>query len=259
MNSFENIYLEFHKSLKEVNLFLEYSEDMEKKKEKDISEGNLTELGINKHNEVISLYNRSATLFLASKFETFIEDLIEKYAIELQKIKLPSSVIPDLVKKHCIERLLNEDFISSIVSKKYDDIKKVESQIETLSKIKDLIDPEKKVNVLPIDNKFSYGKHGINDIINLFKRIGIENIFNECPIFKTQENLLSGDTEERINIQNSLNVLIKARNEIIHRNEIPDISRFQIDECKSNILLFYKKITIVLQIRIDSLVIHSGV
>jgi hypothetical protein len=84
-----------------------------------------------------------------------------------------------------------------------------------------------------ISSKFNYGKHGSEELINLFKRIGITNVVSECQVTSNPVASVFSITAQRMSIKASLDSLTHIRNNIIHSDASPtNITHQQLLELK---------------------------
>jgi len=228
-NSF-SCYEEFISALSEVEILLKISEKHQKKPFE------------------YSIFNKACLLFLVAKLEVFLEEVISEYVFRIEQLELKSNQLPDIIKLSYSKYLIDKQFLSALDNLKL-------SSIERLKEISLLWYPEYLVNSIKIDNSFDYGKHGQSAILKLFSRIGIENIFELCPIFE-REDSLSNDIENAtsIDIVADINSMTGIRNNILHADATPNLTHTQIHEYKDHLLLFADKLSQVLEKSIGALI-----
>ncbi len=155
-----------------------------------------------------AVYIKAAIVLLAAKLEAFAENIAEEYIRALSTLQLQARDLPDVVKITSTTFLLSSCFFESGFKKKP----------ETLSKLKsaaDLWRDDVVLDKLFVDTKFNYGKHGSTELVGIFKRLGIEDICQECLINSSENtNFLAEDTRE--NIASTVDSLTKIRNNVIH-------------------------------------------
>ena len=184
-------------------------------------------------------FNKACLLFLVAKLEVFLEEVVSEYAFRIEQLKLPSECFPDIIKLHCSKYLIDEQFLNAL-----DNLKT--SSIETLEEISLLWRSGHHINSVKIDNSFDYGKHGQNAILKLFSRIGIEDIFEICPIYETEESLSDDlETTQMIDIVADINSMTGIRNNILHSDATPNLTHFQILEYKKHFLKYSNKVGMV--------------
>lgn len=193
-----------------------------------------------KHATRYSLFNKSAILFLTSKFESFLENTIEEHSYRISQFKPLSSQIPKLVKLHISKFRIDNDFLHALRQEK-------ETAAKTLFELSQLWNDSSCIEKLNINSKFDYGKHGETEIIRLFRRVGIENIFLSCPVYEQIESLNEETSTIQVEIQSDINALIGYRNYIIHNDGNPSITHVQIENYVAHLLEFAREIEKCLQ------------
>ncbi len=158
---------------------------------------------------------KSSLILLLTKFETFLENLISEY-IEIFNNRNCIKT-DELILQHAIEALSS---FQNIDKKK---------KIEILKSIASLW--HQKESKITISNKFNYGKHGSNNIQDLFKRIGFSSIFDCIEIFDTKNIFKDDDAKVSINFTDKFNEIVAKRNNIIHEDAsinftIEDIKKY---------------------------------
>lgn len=161
---------------------------------------------------------KAVIILLATKLESFLEELIEEFAFLLNSHKNQNTLVPDVLVINHMSMILREvTLVQTLSGTKVHDIC---NQISTFKN-----DPNPQIN---IDVKFNYGKHGSKEVKKLFSKIGIENIFDVFfPI-----NL---DSREAIDIAADIDSLTAIRNNIIHSSANPTISVKQLKTYMSNL------------------------
>lgn len=104
--------------------------------------------------------------------------------------------------------------------------------------------------ILEIKSKFNYGDHGERELIKLFERIGIDDIFLEVKVFQTQESILDDIEHQEIDIKGSFNSVTNLRNNIIHQDASPNIGIDSVEQYKEHLKLFAKNLIDFLEITI---------
>lgn len=165
-----------------------------------------------------STYIKSSILLLTTKFEKFLEDTVDEY-IQLinnrnfiiipEGLRLTSSIF--LIEK-------TKDILN--VPHKKTELKKYILNINALWK------EDIPINKLKISNKFNYGKHGSEDMINLFNRIDICDIFSEIVIYESQEESLINDNSSAVPVdfKKKFNELVSIRNNVVHSDSSPNLT-----------------------------------
>jgi len=194
-----------------------------------------------------SLFLKSGILFLATKFETFVEDTISEYVHKICRLKLKVSQLPDDILLSALNYHLTDEFINLLRQRN----NKVYSQINCLTPF---FKDNEVIEQINIDHKFSYGRHGAKLIEKLFERIGHYDIFNQCKICISNESMLSDEPLlSYINLSGQINALTGIRNGIIHENKSPNLSVQQITEYRDNITSFVHLLSIMLKSELNQL------
>jgi len=193
---------------------------------------------------------KSALILLISKFEAFLENLIVDYIELIEKMGLRPEDLPEVLKLHCIDKLIDERFITEIRNHRAN----VLTTIEMMSR---LCFGDDKVESIDIDTSFDYGKHGENSINKLFSRIGIQDVFESCKIYEKRETLSSDEAIDiPVNIAADVNALTNIRNNILHGDATPSLTHEQLENYKKHIIMFSSQLVGVLDNRIDNLTNH---
>lgn len=162
--------------------------------------------------------NKSAVLLLTSKFESYLENVLEEYISFINSMNLSAKKIPNICK-------LNHTYpiINAICEQndKYNRQPEMVLNLEEISKLWALHD--EKFNQLNIQFKFNYGKHGEKEIVKLFNKIGIDNIFSEITIYE-----MSGSVSQQVDVKGRINSIVGIRNNIIHSDANPSLTHVQI-------------------------------
>jgi hypothetical protein len=219
-SSFQSIE-DFREALKEVDYLVKRAKESEREA------------------HTYSVYNKAAILLLSAKFENFLEQIVDEFRVRLQEANLMPNKLPDAIRIFSSQFIVTEEFLRTLKSGKISTKSDKNSTLTTLKKIVTMWDSGKRIESLDIDNSFSYGKHGQKEIIKLFKRIGVENIFDCCPVFKTQESMSSeAESLVQIDLAASVNALTNFRNNIIHSDGSPSLTYEQIRTYIGHLVLF---------------------
>lgn len=187
-----------------------------------------------------SLFLKSGILFLGTKIECFLEDVVEEYIYKLEQLQLTSEKLPEAIVLSAIHFHFSESTLSKIKQKK-------PTCKEELKKISHLLEDGTPISKIKIDTKFSYGKHGSSVIESLFERIGIDDVFNRCKVIVAEESMLSDDKQNiEIDIKSEVNSLTGIRNGIIHENKSPAISEETLKMYVGHFQMFVKNVAATL-------------
>lgn len=164
---------------------------------------------------------------LVISLEVFIERLSKPLKKECKKFCMKH--LPSRVKVEHSKGIISSlnDKLSSRLK-----IQDCESLFLDLSRI--WVDETHKIK-LNFDLKFRSGKHGDGEIIRIFDKLGIDNIFQEINIKDDKESLLDVD-DNIINAQLFIQELVEKRNLAIHQG-VKLSSQFTIEEVSKKIFI----------------------
>ena len=165
---------------------------------------------------------------LVISLEVFIERLSKPLKKECKKFCMKH--LPSRVKVEHSKGIINSlnDKLSSSLK-----IQDCESLFLDLSRI--WVDEAHKIK-LNFDLKFRSGKHGDEEIIKIFDKLGINNIFEELNIKDNKESSLLDVDDNIINAQLFIQELVAKRNLAIHQG-VKLSSQFSIKEVSNKIFI----------------------
>ncbi|WP_432799925.1 MAE_28990/MAE_18760 family HEPN-like nuclease [Poriferisphaera sp. WC338] len=172
--------------------------------------------GFDEDRKKLVVLNKAAFLLLVGKFEAYIENLVEEFVFAINSLELRAAHVPErLLAEHSVQIVKNvKDHLNN------GKLEKVNSMFIDLSRYWAEIEP---CNSLNISNKFSYGKHGEKELIKMFKRCGIESIFDEIVLYDPQEKYDSNE-DSVLDIKGIFNSITNMRNNILHQDETPTLT-----------------------------------
>lgn len=148
------------------------------------------------------LFNKISIILLLTKFEVFIENFIDEHTERMLNGHTFETFPPQL-KEYYIDVAV--DLIKT--KKKYKDKLHYITEINMLYEKSD-----QKLSVIKDirpSSKFSYGKHGQNEIVSLFVKHGMQDFINKSSI---------------VDLLNQINSCINIRNNIIHQDATPSLT-----------------------------------
>ncbi len=104
-------------------------------------------------------------LFLVAKFEAFFEDILQEYVQTIENRGLQPSDLPDVIKLHCADNLIDDKFISDLRNHH-------PSALRTIERVSKLCVGDEAIACLELDTSFDYGRHGQKAVNHSFSRIG---------------------------------------------------------------------------------------
>ncbi|WP_139995542.1 MAE_28990/MAE_18760 family HEPN-like nuclease [Kurthia sp. Dielmo] len=203
-NEFES-YNKLHNALSEVRVLIDFAYDYE-----------TTQLKY-------SALNKSALLLLTSKFEVFVEDIIQEYVEKINSIKPKNINISEQIKlKHTMYKLKE---LNGTIEHDH----KKEINIEILKNIAKLWqESEECFDSLTISNKFNYGKHGANELQKIFSNINISDVFSTIVLYSDEEETMLEEANI-IDFKTTFNNIVNLRNRITHQDITPNLTHKQIE------------------------------
>ncbi len=164
-----------------------------------------------------SVLNKAALLLLTGKFESFLESAAEEFLFAVNQVGGRASQVP--------LRLLAEHSVRAVVAIEQrlsgGDLAGVAAIFAALGKRWSEAEP---CNDLVVSCKFSYGKHGENEIIRLFKRLGVDDVFERVAVVDDSKELYDGQTASPVDVKGLVNSLTGIRNNILHQDETPNLT-----------------------------------
>ncbi len=224
----------FEQTLQEVEILIEMAKECE-----------------NNNQIKYGAINKSAFLLLASKFENFIERILEDYIDSICQLNLPCTQLPEILLIQHTFQLLNK--IES-----YNAPHKHHKAKDVFKDVGQLWVTENNISRLDIKCKFSYGKHGEKEFQKLFNIIGFNDIFSEIEITDREESLYDDISEQIIvvDFKGKINSLTNLRNNILHQDASPNLDVNMIEQYKKYIGQFAQKLITLLNTKIIDL--HSN-
>jgi|GEM_PF-1137165 len=195
-----------------------------------------------------SVFNKSAVIFLLTKLESYMENVVNDFCFRLSELNLPAKKIPLPIRFQASLDILSGNFLDKLKKSQTSNKKKLlpDMQVkEILNKLSAIWVEDGLLDQIQVNNKFSYGTHGEKEIRRLFCRIGIYDIFEKCLIDK-RVDVLFGEASYKISFASDINSLTGYRNTIIHSDSTPSLTHDQIKEYKDNVCKFAYQIDNVL-------------
>lgn len=192
-------------------------------------------------------YNKSALLLLIAKFEHCLENMIQDYINNINKFNLEAQFIPIGIKRsHTLFKLKNYQALVNQSSKEFKRL---------FEDIGFLWISQKHYNDLKVDTKFSFGRHGEEELEKLLKKIGFDNIFLKIKVHKKvmDVSVTKGFRREKIDFKGILNSIIHQRHNIIHEDATPNLTHEDIYKYQVYITQFIKKLSKLLQRNLEKL------
>jgi hypothetical protein len=223
----------FAKTLVEVELLLREAEDAAP--------------GTPQANEPkFAVMNKSALLLLTGKFEAFLEGAAEDFLFAINQVGARA--------RHLPVRILLEHSIRAVQDAEQKlnngDMDAMRSTFVALGRYWVDLDPCANLN---ISCKFNYGKHGEGEVIRLFKRMGIDDVFTKITIIDDAVEVYEGDTPPLLDLKGMVNSLTGMRNNILHQDETPNLTTASLRKQSVALQHFATALVAALQAVVDDL------
>src|SRR6185369_11368651 len=195
---------EFTRTLAEVELLL--------------GEADAASPGNPQENELrFAALNKSALLLLTGKFEAFLEGAAEDFLFAIKQIGAKARHLPpQLIAEHSVSVVQGiEQKLSG------GDLAAVRQIFVALGRVWTDVDP---CVDLDVSCKFGYGKHGEGQIVKLFKRCGVEDVFARISVADDEAEVYEGGTIPLLDVKGIVNSLSGMRNNILHEDASPTLT-----------------------------------
>jgi len=183
--------------------------------------------------EYTDTVKKCAVILFMTKVESYIENLLEEFKTIITKNNVSPQSIPADIRVSITTKLLEELQQCREGSPKY------HSSISTIISL--WCQCSTVMVNFPLNTKFSYGKHGEKEIVKIFNRIGIDDIFERCKISNNAQQFFIGSSQ--FSITSDFNSLISTRNNIVHTDS--SLTSLTVNELKKrmkNIRQFIREI-----------------
>jgi len=158
------------------------------------------------NNENREILTNLLVIDIVTQLEVYVERLLKQFVKQYNLIGLTSCQIDERIKL---------EHSKKIISKLNDSFKHEHKTTECMARLEDIRDiwtTEKQVKI-DLNLKYPRGKHGELQFEKLFKKIGIDDIFNEIVIQSDSSSLLE---ESTLDVSNFIQEITTKRNLAIH-------------------------------------------
>lgn len=180
-----------------------------------------------------SVLVKASLLLLAAKTECFIEDIVEEYCT-MEGKKVTSAEVSEAVRISVSrKRLIDSEFVKNESLER-------DKALKVLSEVAALWCDTRPCPQLEIDAKFDFGRHGEEEVRRLFRRIGMEGVFDRCLVEDNIESMAS--SQGPISVAADFNSLTHLRNNIIHTDATPSLTDSDVERYKRRLMLFAREV-----------------
>lgn len=168
------------------------------------------------------LFLNLSVVSLVTKFQVFVENSLEEFLYQIQISNKNYQDLPLHLRLSSLKYLLNNsDILPNKLEhpQKYNQqiMQQVKSELEKFYQI--CVDEAKINNNFKFNTQFPMGKQGVNELIDLYKQINGENIFELSSFDK-----------------NKLNEILRRRHDIIHDDVSHQLTERKVTEYKNFII-----------------------
>lgn len=168
-----------------------------------------------------------------SSYENFIEKIFENFVNKLNDLKIK---LPDKYYEQHIKTLICKEKIEEKTEIKVDKI---------ISKIYEYINID-LIDKITLNHKFSFGRHGSNELNKLFKRLGIEDLCSKITIYSYRKDIIGNLNKDKINFKAKFDEMTSKRNNVLHEYSMPPLTSQEITEYIRILGVFSRKLDILL-------------
>lgn len=175
-----------------------------------------------------SVLIKASLLLLATKVECFLESIVEEYCeaacMAESAAHLPHALRVSASRKMFLDAKLQEEHRNGA------------DTVRQFMAIAEIWGNKAPCPQVTIDCRFSYGRHGENEVIKLFRRVGIPDVFEQFPVDDENESFArpGGATS----IAPDFNSMSSIRNNITHSDATPALTEADIERYKRRLVLF---------------------
>ncbi|HVM51275.1 MAG TPA: HEPN domain-containing protein [Candidatus Acidoferrum sp.] len=169
-----------------------------------------------------STFNKAALLLIAGKFESFAESIVEEFVFKLNECRLPCDRIPTGLRlQHTFGALSQLERLRQPGNQ--------EEAAQLFRRLGTLWATTERFDDLALHAKLAFGRHGEGELIKLFEKLGIPDIFDVVQLAERVETLSSdAPVEAMIDFRGIFNSVTAMRNNILHEDASPNLSSSQI-------------------------------
>ncbi|OQY57139.1 MAG: hypothetical protein DRR08_05535 [Candidatus Parabeggiatoa sp. nov. 2] len=164
------------------------------------------------------LFLNLSVVSLVTKFQVFVENSLEEFLYKIQRSNKTYQDLPLTLRLSSLKHLLDS---SNILPNKLEHpqrynqqiLQQVRSEFQRFNRI--CSDDARIDNEFKFNTKFPMGKQGVNELIELYKQINGENIFELSSLDK-----------------NKLNEILRRRHDIVHDDVNHQLNELKVTEYK---------------------------
>ncbi len=193
----------------------------------------------------MAVMNKSAVLLLTGKFEAFLESIAEDFIYAMNSLRCHGKHVPlRLLAEHSVRAVQNLDQKLNV-----GDLDAVRGVFSAISRLWADLDP---CDCLMVPCRFSYGHHGEEEMVKLFRRLGIDGLFDQVVVREAAREVYDSEDAPLIDIKGIVNSLTGLRNNILHEDASPSLTSTMIRQQSTSLKQFAKELERLLQGVLDA-------
>jgi len=193
--------------------------------EKSIQEIELINNNVSDDNKNCLTYYKVIILFLCTKLEKYVVDSAKEYIIGIKNKGIKSKLLPNGLKELILQNEL--DKIQKVGIHKYSIGNEYKNGAVNFSLI---WDDSFVISYLDEDDFYiELSKHGTNTINDMYKKIGFDALVEKVPNYEIIDIVAGVSTIVSNSVENILNKIVGMRNNIIHQDATPSITKQDIE------------------------------
>lgn len=188
----------------------------------------------------MAVMNKSAVLLLTGKFEAFLESIAEDFLFVMNSLGCQGRHVPlRLLAEHSVRAVQN--LHQKINDGDLDAVRDVFSAISRLWSDRD------PCTCLAVPCRFNYGRHGEDEIMKLFRRLGVDDLFEKVVVHQATQEVYDSEETPHVDIKGIINSLTGLRNNILHQDASPSLTSTMIRQQSTALKQFAKQLECLLQ------------
>lgn len=192
-----------------------------------------------------AVMNKAAVLLLTGKFEAFLESVAEDFLFAMNSLRCHGRHVPlRLLAEHSVKAVQN--LRQKLDSGNLDAVRKAFSAV---SRLWSDLDPCTR---LAVPCRFNYGRHGEDEIVKLFRRLGVDDLFEQVVVHETTREIYDSEEEQQVDIRGLVNSLTGLRNNILHQDASPSLTSTTIRQQSTSLKEFARELERLLQALLDA-------
>ena len=170
-------------------------------------------------------YFKAIILFLCTKLEKYTTDSAKEYIIEIKNKRIVSSKIPTELKRCIVQNEI--DKINKYGLYHFFEKEEYKKHAENISLMWD--DNYVLSSINEDEFYIELSSHGTNVINDLYKKIGFDSLISEVDNYDVEMAIAGVTSVMSYTVSNEINRIVGMRNNIIHEDATPNVTKQDID------------------------------